>query len=264
MIPAFVACFYAGVVAGWFLRDVGKIRIGADPLDTPATSGRPVGPSFSSGDSRAEATDPAGGDRIRPTPDSANVTTAMKGVEVPVSDRTTDRVAGLGAGVTATAGAATNDGTAVGADLVTELRRRALQLPIDHASIDAMEGSFAERRGRTRGHQAIDILAVRNTPIRAVDDGTIARLFESKAGGLSIYQFDPARRFNYYYAHLERYAKGLQEGQRVSAGDVVGYVGTSGNAPKNTPHLHFAISELGPERRWWQGRPIDPYLVFKK
>ena len=71
-------------------------------------------------------------------------------------------------------------------------------------------------------------------------------------------------RFSYYYAHLERYAAGLREGQRVERGDVIGYVGTSGNAPETTPHLHFAVFVLTPERNWWQGVPIDPYLVFRK
>jgi murein DD-endopeptidase MepM/ murein hydrolase activator NlpD len=145
---------------------------------------------------------------------------------------------------------------------IEELRRRKLMLPIAEAEIDAMEGDFVERRG-TRVHEAVDILAPRNTPIRAVEGGTIARLFLSKLGGTTIYQFDSAKRFCYYYAHLQRYASGLREGQAVSAGEVIGYVGTSGNAPKDTPHLHFAIFELTPERRWWEGRPLDPYLIFR-
>ena len=127
-----------------------------------------------------------------------------------------------------------------------------------------LKGHFAQRRDRgSRGHEAVDILAPRHTPIRAVEDGTIARLFFSKAGGTTLYQFDPERRFVYYYAHLERYAPGIKEGMQVSKGDIIGYVGTSGNAPPNTPHLHFAIFQLTDEKRWWDGKPIDPYLVFQ-
>jgi len=85
----------------------------------------------------------------------------------------------------------------------------------------------------------------------------------SKAGGNTIYQFDPSGRFCYYYAHLERYADGIREGQSVSRSDIIGYVGTSGNAPPNTPHLHFAVFELDETGRWWKGKPLDPYLVFK-
>lgn len=137
-----------------------------------------------------------------------------------------------------------------------------LRVPIDGVSIESFKGGFEERRGG-RPHEAIDILAPRNTPILAVENGTIAKLFNSKAGGLTIYQFDPSGRLAYYYAHLERYADGLREGQTVAQGEVLGYVGTSGNAPANTPHLHFAVFELDDTHRWWKGKAIDPYLVFK-
>jgi len=138
-----------------------------------------------------------------------------------------------------------------------------LRVPIDGASVDAWKGGFDERRGGgSRGHEAVDILAPRNTPVHAVESGTIAKIFESKQGGHTIYQFSEDSRLAYYYAHLERYADGLHEGQTIAKGDVIGYVGTSGNAPANTPHLHFAIFELGADKRWWQGRAIDPYLVF--
>ena len=103
------------------------------------------------------------------------------------------------------------------------LRNRGLRLPLDDADVEAMKGGFEERRdGGGRGHEAVDILAPRNTPVRAVDDGTIAKLFNSKAGGITLYQFDPSGRFCYYYAHLERYAEGVKEGQRVARGQVIG------------------------------------------
>jgi murein DD-endopeptidase MepM/ murein hydrolase activator NlpD len=101
-------------------------------------------------------------------------------------------------------------------------------------------------------------------PIHAVQDGTIAKLFFSQLGGTTIYQFDEDGRLCFYYAHLERYADGLHDGQHVSQGEVIGYVGTSGNASPDTPHLHFAIFELKADRKWWQGRALAPYLVFKE
>jgi peptidoglycan LD-endopeptidase LytH len=137
------------------------------------------------------------------------------------------------------------------------------RVPIDSADVESWKGGFAERRDG-RPHEAVDILAPRNTPVHAVEDGTIAKLFVSKAGGLTIYHFDPSGQLCYYYAHLERYADGLREGQHVNKGDVIGYVGTSGNAPPNTPHLHFAVFQLDGERRWWKGTPIDPYEVFRR
>jgi peptidoglycan LD-endopeptidase LytH len=137
-----------------------------------------------------------------------------------------------------------------------------LRMPVDGVDLDTLKGGFEERRG-DRPHEAIDILAPRNTPVVAVEGGTIAKLFDSKAGGHTIYQFDPSGRLAYYYAHLERYADGVHEGQIVAQGDVIGYVGTSGNAPPNTPHLHFAVFELDDTHRWWKGKAIDPYRLVK-
>ena len=152
----------------------------------------------------------------------------------------------------------------IGPNPIAALRHHDLRVPIDDADVDDWKGQFAQRRGGgTRGHEAVDILAERHTPVRAVEDGTIAKLFNSKAGGITVYQFDPDREFCYYYAHLQRYAPGLHDGQQVSKGDIIGYVGTTGNAPPNTPHLHFAIFQLTDAKRWWEGKPIDPYLVYR-
>lgn len=144
----------------------------------------------------------------------------------------------------------------------SELVDRDLAIPVDGIRPDQLTRSFADQRG-SRVHQAIDILAPHHTPVRAVEDGTIARLFNSKAGGITLYQFDPSGRYCYYYAHLDRYADGLKEGAAVRKGDLIGYVGTSGNAPKDTPHLHFAVFRLTGEKRWWEGTPIDPYDILR-
>ena len=219
LIPAFVACFYVGITAGWWLhahfsktdtvQQVEKLSAAVAASHPVATAGSDApGPSI--GPAPAPAPDrPAGRPAIAPT--------------------------------------------------------RGLRVPIDGLDIETMRGGFAERRaGGRRPHEAVDILAPRHTPVHAVADGTIAKLFLSKAGGITVYQFDRDERYCYYYAHLERYADGLSEGQKVSAGDVIGYVGTTGNAPPDTPHLHLAIFELTPERRWSEGKAIDPYRAFKQ
>jgi len=148
-------------------------------------------------------------------------------------------------------------------EAVEDLRRRQLDVPLRTIERAALRSSFDEKRGGSRRHEAMDLLAPRNTPVIAVEAGIIARLFNSKAGGITIYQFDPTTTYTYYYAHLERYAPGLAEGSMVSRGQVIGFVGTSGNAPENTPHLHFAIFVLNDDKRWWQGTPIDPFAVLK-
>ena len=151
---------------------------------------------------------------------------------------------------------------AAGAE-VEELRHRALTLPVQGIKRDELRDTFNEQRGSSRRHEALDVLAPRNTPILAVEDGKIARLFLSEAGGITIYQFDPSETYCYYYAHLERYADGLKEGAPIKRGQVIGYVGTTGNAPRDTPHLHFAIFKMTDEKKWWQGTAIDPYSVLR-
>jgi murein DD-endopeptidase MepM/ murein hydrolase activator NlpD len=145
----------------------------------------------------------------------------------------------------------------------SELADRDLEIPVQGIRSEDLVRSFDDERSGRRTHQAIDILAPRHTPVLAVEDGTVARLFNSRAGGITLYQFDPSGRFCYYYAHLDRYADGLKEGGQVRKGQVIGYVGTSGNAPKDTPHLHFAVFRLTAEKRWWEGTPIDPYDVLR-
>lgn len=147
---------------------------------------------------------------------------------------------------------------------VAALRARGLALPVGGIGGAEFRDSFFDaRNGRT--HEALDIMAPRHTPVTAVDDGTIAKLFHSDGGGgITIYQFDASGTFCYYYAHLDRYADGLREGQRVRRGELIGYVGSTGNASATAPHLHFAIFRLTPERQWWKGDAINPYDVFKR
>jgi murein DD-endopeptidase MepM/ murein hydrolase activator NlpD len=144
-----------------------------------------------------------------------------------------------------------------------DLASRRLQIPVQGIDPEKLVRSFHDTRSGSREHEAIDILAPMGTPVVAVEDGTIAKLFFSKAGGVTIYQFDPAKEYSYYYAHLDRYADGLKEGQQIQRGQVIGYVGVSGNAPKNTPHLHFAVFRLTADKHWWEGTPVDPYEILR-
>jgi peptidoglycan LD-endopeptidase LytH len=143
-----------------------------------------------------------------------------------------------------------------------DLLQRDLVLPVQGIRREDLRDSFAEARGHGRVHEAIDIIAPRNTSVVAVDDGRIAKLFSSDHGGLTIYQFDPTATYCYYYAHLESYAPGLREGQQVARGQVIGYVGTSGNAGPDNPHLHFAIFRLNAQKNWWRGEAINPFPVL--
>ncbi len=133
-----------------------------------------------------------------------------------------------------------------------------LAMPVEGVAPRDLHDNFADERGGHR-HEALDIMAPRGTPVHAVAEGNVAKLFFSKAGGITVYQFDDTQAWCFYYAHLDRYAKGLSEGALLRKGDVLGYVGSTGDARAEAPHLHFAIFQLGPEKHWWQGTAIDPY-----
>jgi peptidoglycan LD-endopeptidase LytH len=141
------------------------------------------------------------------------------------------------------------------------LRARGLAFPVEGVNPGDVQDTFLDKRG-THVHEALDIAAPRGTRVVAVDDGRVEKLFTSVRGGLTVYQFDPTETFCYYYAHLESYAGGLKEGDVLRRGALVGFVGTSGNAPPETPHLHFTIFKLGPERRWWEGTAINPFFLW--
>ncbi len=142
---------------------------------------------------------------------------------------------------------------AVGAELI---------VPVRGIQLAQLDNTFDDARGQGRVHEAIDIMAPRGTPVLAATDGKVEKLFTSVPGGLTIYQFDPDGRHAYYYAHLDRYAAGLVEGKVLKRGEVIGYVGSTGNASEDAPHLHFAIFVLGPEKRWWEGTAINPYPIL--
>ncbi|MFN7997615.1 MAG: M23 family metallopeptidase [Bryobacteraceae bacterium] len=147
---------------------------------------------------------------------------------------------------------------AVSAASVPATGKPRLLMPVQGVTAAEIRDNFDETHNGHR-HEAIDIMAPRGTPVVAADDGVIAKLFFSKAGGLTVYQFDDTREYCYYYAHLDRYADDIKDGVPVIRGQILGYVGTTGNAPPNAPHLHFTIFKLGPEKHWWQGTAINPY-----
>ncbi|QNA88638.1 M23 family metallopeptidase [Massilia sp. Dwa41.01b] len=137
-----------------------------------------------------------------------------------------------------------------------------LLVPVEGVAYSQLTDTFDQPRGQERHHEALDIMAPKGTPVRAVADGKVAKLFQSKPGGVTLYQFDPNEQHAYYYAHLDRYADGIKEGMQLKRGDLIGYVGVSGNADPNAPHLHFAVVALTPEKQWWKGTPVNPYPLM--
>lgn len=147
------------------------------------------------------------------------------------------------------------------ADL-TYLRGRNLLIPVQGISSKQLRNTYDEARSQGRQHNAIDIMAQQGTPVLAVDDGVVIKLFQSDKGGITLYQLDPSGKYAYYYAHLSRYADDIAEGKVLKRGDVVGYVGDTGNAGNGNYHLHFEVSKLAAPRKWYGGIPINPYHLL--
>ncbi|AOD16065.1 peptidoglycan DD-metalloendopeptidase family protein [Xanthomonas fragariae] len=144
----------------------------------------------------------------------------------------------------------------------TAVSETGLLIPVQGISNSQLQDTFTDARSEGRVHDAIDILAPTGTPVVAVTDGTVEKLFTSERGGLTLYQFDPNGTYCYYYAHLESYADGLAEKQSIKRGQIIGYVGSTGDANPAAPHLHFEIHRLGPEKHWWKGDVLNPYPVL--
>lgn len=141
---------------------------------------------------------------------------------------------------------------------------RNLLIPVEGIQPSQLRDTYTAPRSGGRKHNANDIMAPRNTPVLATASGTIHKLHTSKNGGISIYQKDANGPYIYYYAHLTRYAENLKEGQKVERGQVIGYVGTTGNARGRHPHLHFGITKVLDMRMWYRGTPINPYPLLTK
>jgi peptidoglycan LD-endopeptidase LytH len=142
---------------------------------------------------------------------------------------------------------------------------RNLLIPVAYVPASQLHDTFNQARSEGRRHDAIDIMAPQGTPVLAATDGVVIKLFQSDRGGITLYQLDPSGRYAYYYAHLMSYEASVAEGKQLRRGDVIAYVGDTGNAGEGKFHLHFAISKLASPRQWSGGDPINPYpLLVRK
>ena len=148
------------------------------------------------------------------------------------------------------------------ADLTT-LRAHRPIIPAQGVTPEKLIDSFDDMRGGTRRHEALDIMSPRGTPVLSADDGQVLKLHNSAAGGLTVYVADTSQRYIMLYAHLDRYRPGLAEGMTVKKGELIGYVGSTGNASPAAPHLHFAIARSDNMKDWWKGTPLNPFLVWR-
>jgi len=146
---------------------------------------------------------------------------------------------------------------------ITQIQQQ-LMIPVAGVRPDQLTDTFSDSRAEGRTHDAIDIMAPAETPVLAAADGQIQKLWQSELGGISIYQLTADRKLIFYYAHLARYADGLTEGKQVRQGEVIAYVGDTGNAGTGNYHLHFSIAAVSDPKRYWEGTNINPYPLLRK
>jgi len=139
-----------------------------------------------------------------------------------------------------------------------------LIIPVEGKRPDDLRDTFNESRSGGRAHNAIDIMAPQGTPVLATADGEIVRLVQNKRGGITIYQMSADKKLVFYYAHLDRYADGLAVGHQARRGEVIGYVGDTGNAGKGNYHLHFSIWIVTDPKKFWEGDNINPYPILRE
>jgi peptidoglycan LD-endopeptidase LytH len=142
-----------------------------------------------------------------------------------------------------------------------EVLSAGLGVPVSGVARSQLRDTYDEQRG-DGSHEAMDIAAARGTPVLSASDGRLLKLFDSVAGGLMVYAADPSGRFILLYGHLDRYADGLVEGMLLTRGQLIGYVGTTGNAPAGTPHLHFGVLRGDAAVAWWKGGPVNPFPLL--
>ena len=158
---------------------------------------------------------------------------------------------------------ATAASAARGATEIEALREMDLMVPVDGITPAQIPDTYWSKRDGGRLHRAADIMAAKGTPVVSSVEGAVLKVGRNTTGGIVVYTTDSERRFVFYHAHLDKVAEGLADGSTLRQGDVLGYVGTSGNALPNAPHLHFQVMRMPADGRYWEGMPVDarPFLL---
>jgi murein DD-endopeptidase MepM/ murein hydrolase activator NlpD len=143
------------------------------------------------------------------------------------------------------------------------LKKAGMIIPVAGVAAKDLVDSFDDQRGSDRHHNALDIMAARNTPVVAAVPGNVLKLHSSVAGGLTVYMSDSSSHFVMMYGHLDSYRPGITEGQRIKRGEIIGFVGSTGNANPLAPHLHFQVTRNDNMKQWWKGTPVNPFPLLK-
>jgi murein DD-endopeptidase MepM/ murein hydrolase activator NlpD len=240
----------------WYLTIRSRPATPVTPINAPtATSELPLPASNANGD--ASSATPS----VAPTTDGTPVPAVSPSAEAaapsPVTTPTPTTPSGLPAQTPPTPSASA-------AQVANPASAAGLVIPVAGIRPEQLQDTYTQSRSAGRTHNSIDIMAPRHTPVLAAADGQIIKLFNSERGGITLYQLGTDNRTVYYYAHLERYADGITENRFARRGEIIGYVGDSGNAGRDNCHLHFSIWTVTDPKRFWDGENINPYPLLTK
>lgn len=248
------ACILLGMTALiWYLTSKSRHATPVTPINAPPATSELSGPPDNANSGVASAS-PSAAPVAEATPSNS-------------PDASLSSEATLSPGTTASSPAASSTPTppvASGAPDANSAKAGELIIPVAGVRPEQLQDTFTQSRSAGRTHNSIDIMAARHTPVLAAADGQIIKLFQSERGGITIYQLGTDNRTVYYYAHLERYADGLTENRFARRGEIIGYVGDSGNAGRDNCHLHFSIWLVNDPKRFWDGENINPYPLLTK
>ena len=237
----------------WYLSTKSRYATPVTPISAPPATGElPHPTSDSSSDGRASAT-PSDAPPTNSAP-SPGATPAAVASQTPSSAPSP----AAGNAPQSSPAPASSDAHA------THSSSTGLLIPVAGVRPEQLQDTYTQSRSEGRTHNSIDIMAPRNTPVLAAADGTIIKLFNSERGGITLYQLGTDNRTVYYYAHLERYADGITENRFARRGEIIGYVGDSGNAGRDNCHLHFSIWLVNDPKRFWTGENVNPYPLLTK
>lgn len=134
-----------------------------------------------------------------------------------------------------------------------------LRVPVAGVARRQLTDTWGQARSEGREHHGTDIVAPGGSPVLAAAAGTVEKLWQSRLGGTALYERSSDRRWTFYYAHLQGYAPGIVEGKEVQAGELLGYVGDTGDAGPGNYHLHFSLTRTTREQHWYEGEDVNPY-----
>jgi peptidoglycan LD-endopeptidase LytH len=245
----------------WYLNTRMRPATPVTPINTPTATSELSNPANNASSNSDASASSSASPSVAPTTDATPAPDASPSAEAAASASPTTTTSPPASSTPQSSPAAP---VAADAHASNSANAGELLIPVAGVRPEQLQDTYTQSRSAGRTHNSIDIMAARNTPVLAAADGQIIKLFNSERGGITLYQLGTDKRTVYYYAHLERYADGITENRFARRGEIIGYVGDSGNAGRDNCHLHFSIWLITDPKRFWDGENINPYPLLTK